>query len=198
MIEFYIGQIFEDIYPPEAASWCNSNNAKIVELDPIEKEVEETYIEQVPVEKEEVIPAQVIEETIPAQYDDDGNLVEEEKVVETEVPEHTETIIEFEEVEKTRMVLKTLRVFQIAEVPPYVPTVDDIKALREQAYVQEVDTLHAQRQRKTILGTWTEEDEANYVAEVKRLSEDIANRYPYPEETVTEVVEEQLELPLEV
>jgi hypothetical protein len=182
MTEFYIGQIFEDIYPPEAASWCNSNNAKIVELDPIEKEVEETYIEQVPVEKEEVIPAQVIEETIPAQYDDDGNLVEEEKVVETEVPEHTETVIEFEEVEKTRMVLKTLRVFQIAEVPPYVPTVDDIKALREQAYIQEIDTLHAQRQRKTILGTWTEEDEANYIAEVKRLSEDIANRYPYRDE----------------
>ena len=27
--EFYIGQIFEGIYPPEAAVWCNENNAYI-------------------------------------------------------------------------------------------------------------------------------------------------------------------------
>lgn len=179
---FQIGVVFENTYPPEAAVWCNENNAKIVELDPIEKEVEETYIEQVPVEKEEVIPAQIIEEIIPAQYDDDGNIVEEEKVVEAEVPEHTEIVVEFEEVEKTRMVLKTLRVFQIAEVPPYIPTVDDIKALREQAYIKEVDVLHAQKMRKMVLETWTEEDEANYISEVKARSEDIANRYPYSDE----------------
>lgn len=60
------------------------------------------------------------------------------------------------------------------------PTKEEISALREQAYIKEVDILHAQKMRKTILGTWTEEDEANYIAEVKRLSEDIANRYPYP------------------
>lgn len=28
-MEFYIGQIFTDSYPPEAAVWCNSNNAYI-------------------------------------------------------------------------------------------------------------------------------------------------------------------------
>lgn len=27
--EFYIGQIFEGVYPPEAAIWCNRNNAYI-------------------------------------------------------------------------------------------------------------------------------------------------------------------------
>jgi hypothetical protein len=62
------------------------------------------------------------------------------------------------------------------------PTREEISALREQAYIKEVDVLHAQKDRKTILGTWTEEDEANYIAEVKRRSEDIANRYPYSEE----------------
>ena len=62
------------------------------------------------------------------------------------------------------------------------PTKEEISALREQAYIKEVDGLHAQKDRKTILGTWTEEDEAEYVAEVKRRSEDIANRYPYPVE----------------
>lgn len=74
------------------------------------------------------------------------------------------------------------RYFQINKIiipEPEPLTKEEISALREQAYIKEVDTLHAQRQRKTILGTWTEQDEANYIEEVKRLSEDIANRYPY-------------------
>lgn len=29
--DFYIGQIFYDKYPPEAANWCNKNNALIEE-----------------------------------------------------------------------------------------------------------------------------------------------------------------------
>lgn len=60
------------------------------------------------------------------------------------------------------------------------PSREEISALREQAYIKEIDILHAQRQRKTILATWTEKDEAEYVAQVKARSEDIANRYPYP------------------
>lgn len=35
--EFYIGQIFKGMYPPEAAIWCNSNNAMIIELESEEK-----------------------------------------------------------------------------------------------------------------------------------------------------------------
>ena len=30
--DFYIGQIFDGIYPPEAAEWCNENNALIAEI----------------------------------------------------------------------------------------------------------------------------------------------------------------------
>lgn len=33
-MEFYVGQIFEEMYPPEAAEWCNENNAQIIELEP--------------------------------------------------------------------------------------------------------------------------------------------------------------------
>lgn len=33
MTEFYIGQIFENTYPPEAAIWCNENNAFIDGVD---------------------------------------------------------------------------------------------------------------------------------------------------------------------
>ena len=110
MKDFYVGQIFKDEYPVEAADWCNSNGKTIVEIEP-----------------------------------ENG-----------------------------------VRRFEIQELP--APTREEISALREQAYIKEVDVLHAQKDRKTILGTWTEEDEANYIAEVKRRSEDIANRYPYSEE----------------
>lgn len=36
-----LNQIFEGGYPPEAAAWCNENNAYIEELDPITKDVTE-------------------------------------------------------------------------------------------------------------------------------------------------------------
>ena len=32
-MNYKIGQIFEGIYPPEAAVWCNANNAHIEVLD---------------------------------------------------------------------------------------------------------------------------------------------------------------------
>lgn len=33
MTEFYIGQIFETEYPPEAAIWCNENNAMMEAIE---------------------------------------------------------------------------------------------------------------------------------------------------------------------
>lgn len=35
MTEYYIGQIFVDIYPPSAADWCNENNAYIDIIEPL-------------------------------------------------------------------------------------------------------------------------------------------------------------------
>jgi hypothetical protein len=32
-MEFYIGQTFKGMYPPEAAAWCNSNNAHIENIN---------------------------------------------------------------------------------------------------------------------------------------------------------------------
>lgn len=32
-MEFYIGQTFDGMYPPEAAAWCNNNNAHIEKVD---------------------------------------------------------------------------------------------------------------------------------------------------------------------
>lgn len=35
-MEFQVGQIFEEVYPPEAALWCNENNAYIDEIESLE------------------------------------------------------------------------------------------------------------------------------------------------------------------
>ena len=112
-MEYYIGQIFEEMYPSEAAEWCNKNNAVLVELEP-ENDV---------------------------------------------------------------------RRFQIEEQPePTPPTHDEISKMREAAYRENIDGLHARKQRKEILGEWTEEDETEYIAKVKQLSAEIAEQYPYPVE----------------
>lgn len=62
-----------------------------------------------------------------------------------------------------------------------LPTNEEQRQVRANAYANEIDPLHSQKQRRTILGTWTEEDEAEYVEKVKTISEDINNRYPYME-----------------
>lgn len=61
------------------------------------------------------------------------------------------------------------------------PTNEDIKQRRASLYADLIDPLHAEKQRKAVLGTWTEELEAEYVAKVKELSEKIQNENPYIE-----------------
>ena len=95
--EYYIGQIFEDMYPKEAADWCNANNTRIIEIDSITKDVEEEY--------------QSMEEVVVPEQEVDGEIV----------PEHTESQL----VTKTRTVEKTLRRFEIQAIPE--PTVDQKK-----------------------------------------------------------------------
>lgn len=76
------------------------------------------------------------------------------------------------------------------------PTKEEISQLRATAYL-EIDKLHAERDRKTVLSTWSSEDEAEYIEKVKTMSAEIAEKYPYPKETVKEEPV-QLELPLMV
>lgn len=47
MSDFYIGQIFNGEYPPEAALWCNENRAYIEELAP-EGEIRRFEIQAIP------------------------------------------------------------------------------------------------------------------------------------------------------
>jgi hypothetical protein len=171
-MEFYIGQIFEDIYPPEAAEWCNSNDAMIVEIDPVVRTVTEEY--ETVEEEIKVIPAVTHIET-----DEEGN---EREVI--DVPEHEETI--YNPVTKTREVEKELRCFRIDAIPePPEPTVEEkneaIKQTRANLYAKLIDPLHAEKQRKVVLGTWTDADEAEYVEQVKALTAKIQEENPYIE-----------------
>lgn len=77
--------------------------------------------------------------------------------------------------------------YEIKAIPPApAPTKEEQEQARANAYASEVDRLHARKARKTILGEWTEEDEAEYVAKVKELSAEIVARYPYPTDPITE------------
>lgn len=127
--EFYIGQIFEEKYPSIVAVWCKRNNAQIQEIDPVTKEVEETYIEVVQQEQEVVVPAVTHEEIIPAEYDEDGNIIkEEETVVVVDEPEHTEIITVDVPEERTHTVEKTFHRYEIQAIPE--PTEEEIKRAR--------------------------------------------------------------------
>ena len=57
----------------------------------------------------------------------------------------------------------------------------DIKQRRANLYTELVDPLHAQKNKDTIMGEWTEEKEQAYIAEVKRLTIMIREDNPYIE-----------------
>lgn len=155
--EFYIGQIFEGMYPSDAAIWCNNNHAKIVEIDPEEREVEETYIEMVEVEQEVVIPAE---------YDEDGNLISEE---------HTEIQIVEEPQEKTRTVSETVRRFEIQEIPE--PSEEEIKARRIAELKEELNSTDY------VILKIAETDDADEQAQLREHYADIiANRKAWRDE----------------
>lgn len=60
MAEFYIGQIFESKYPPEAAVWCNQNNAYIEKIGDHKYEIK--AVPPAPAPSEEEIKKQRIAE----------------------------------------------------------------------------------------------------------------------------------------
>lgn len=75
--------------------------------------------------------------------------------------------------------------YTVREVVIVEPTIEEkneaIRQTRAGLYSSLIDPLHAEKQRKVILGEWTEETEAEYVAEVKRLTLIIQTDNPYIE-----------------
>lgn len=73
--------------------------------------------------------------------------------------------------------------YTVREVVVVEPTIEEqneqIRQTRAYLYSSLIDPLHAEKQRKVVLGEWTEEMEAKYVAKVKELSEKIKAENPY-------------------
>lgn len=78
----------------------------------------------------------------------------------------------------------TYEIYALPEPP--APTKEEQEQARKAAYTAEIDPLHARKMRKTILGEWTEEDETEYLEQVRTLSAEIVERYPYPTDPITE------------
>lgn len=56
-----------------------------------------------------------------------------------------------------------------------------IRETRSRLYSEQIDPLHAEKQRKVVLGEWSETDEAKYIEQVKVLTEKIQEENPYIE-----------------
>ena len=78
--------------------------------------------------------------------------------------------------------------YKIVEIIVPEPTVEEkneaIRQTRASLYAELIDPLHAQKQRKVVLGEWSEEMEAEYVAQVKALTAKIKEENPYVEISV--------------
>ena len=65
------------------------------------------------------------------------------------------------------------------------PTIEEkneqIRQTRAYLYAQLIDPLHAERQRKVVIGTWTDEMESEYITKVKELTEQIQTENTYIE-----------------
>lgn len=74
-----------------------------------------------------------------------------------------------------------VRQYQIVAIPE--PTVEEvnesIRAKRAGLYAKQVDVLHAERQKGLVLGEWTDEDEQNYIEQVKSRTLKIREENPY-------------------
>lgn len=73
--------------------------------------------------------------------------------------------------------------YKIVKIVVPEPTIEEkneaIRQTRASLYAELIDPLHAQKQRKVVLGEWTEEMEAEYVAQVKALTAKIQAENPY-------------------
>lgn len=88
-----------------------------------------------------------------------------------------------ERTESTQTVLHTVRRFEIYELPPPpAPTREDIKRERIDYRRVHIDDKTLERNRKIANSTWTEEDEAAYLALDAEVTAYIEENFPYPEE----------------
>jgi hypothetical protein len=73
--------------------------------------------------------------------------------------------------------------YEVEKLPePIPPTDEEIRQMRIQYRREHIDDHTAERSRKTANGTWTEEDEAAYLALDAEVTAYIEEHFPYNEE----------------
>lgn len=72
--------------------------------------------------------------------------------------------------------------YAVVEIKPYTPTNEEISEMRQLAYTERTDPLTLRKMRKQALGEWTSDDEAEYIAQIKAITEAINSEFPYNSE----------------
>jgi hypothetical protein len=81
------------------------------------------------------------------------------------------------------MIVETELYFEVQPIPaPLPPTDEEIRQMRIQYRREHIDDQTAERSRKTANGTWTEDDEAAYLALDAEVTAYIEEHFPYNEE----------------
>jgi len=75
------------------------------------------------------------------------------------------------------------RQFEICEIEPFAPTHEDIRQMRVQYRKTHIDDKTLERNRRIANNTWSEEDEAEYLALDAEVTAYIEENFPYPEES---------------
>ena len=125
------------------------------------------------------------ETVIVKDYDEDGNKIgqhEESQFVPTYTEENVdEAIAEYAESDIEKAYTGEYYLAGFAPQQPVEEKNAQTKETRANLYAELIDPLHAEKQRKVVIGIWTEEMEAEYVAKVKKLTEQIQTENPYVE-----------------
>lgn len=108
------------------------------------------------------------------------------KILKTDLPEKQEeysTVAEWCNECQEYMIVESELYFEVQPIPePLPPTDEEIRQMRIQYRREHIDDQTAERSRKQANGTWTEEDEAEYLALDAEVTAYIEEHFPYNEE----------------
>lgn len=125
------------------------------------------------------------ETVIVKDYDEEGNEIGQHEETRF-VPIFTEETVdeEIKEYADSNIEKAYTGEYYLAGYAPQQPVEEknaQAKETRANLYAELIDPLHAEKQRKVVLGTWTSANEAEYITKVKELSEQIKAENPYIE-----------------
>ena len=108
------------------------------------------------------------------------------KILKSEIGEKQEeytAVAEWCNENQEYMIVETELYYEVQPIPAYVPTHEDIRQARIQYRREHIDDQTAERSRKQANETWTDDDEAAYLALDAEVTAWIEENLPYPEES---------------